>query len=563
MRSAIPITVFAGLLALGLAGWWGLGREGGAVGPTPAEVSEGQDRPDAQLGEISRPPEAVAAREEVLGERPPALQPQASGPRDDGAATVLVLEPFEPGVELAAGEPFDTFLSEVDAGGRETRSKLLALRSGQLRVPLHVPWRPGGVRELRIQRTGGSRSGAILDLSRDIGPGEVNLGPVQLAPLPLIAAGVVIDATGRPVEGVQIHVSAQVGSEGHWIVLGLDREARSDERGRFALRGWLPEPVDEVRLSGSHRGYRQHDTVTVAHGADDAVIELSATGSVAVERIVDAGIPLANVGVRLAAEPAERPRWRSGTSHDPLVLIDRLDPGRYRVEVTLQGMREPLMALPDVEIRAGEVTRDPRLNPVDLRGRLKTIALRLRNAEGEALTEALVMHREAGSRARWGRQQVMRSSSVQLVTTGFAVDLLVSSPGYREAERRGVTDDQTIVLLAGYPVDLHLIGGLPELPDRVQLQASLALIGRDTFTPSGGGDFQADGSCSIQAPHTGRHRLNLHLVHHLLSGGNSTLGFPAEEPELEILPSEVPQVFEVRLSRAHLDTALAQLGVKR
>jgi len=96
----------------------------------------------------------------------------------------------------------------------------------------------------------------------------------------------------------------------------------------------------------------------------------------------------------------------------------------------------------------GAVVRDPRLDPLDLRGRLSSVALTVTDGHGAPVEGARVSWRSAGQGACL-KGLAVPSGACTLRAVGPALDLVVFAPGRRSVERRGVSGAVAAVLEPG------------------------------------------------------------------------------------------------------------------
>ena len=236
--------------------------------------------------------------------------------------------------------------------------------------------------------------------------GEWQLGDLELRDVPVVASGRVLDPGGAPVN--QAWISARIPSGDSWrnfnfvSTTGSSRLA-SDAQGRFAIRA-IDVP-QALRLSASRSGLGTSPTLDVVPGAEGIELVLEpeedtalTRGSVYGSLRIDPDVPLLEIEVAL-----QGPRGRRDTL--PLggvFRIDKLHPGSYRLELSTADTELPLHTIDGLQVRAGERCTDPRLQGIDLRGRLRTLALRLQTAPGEPLQRGSV-RLEIGAEGDWVR----------------------------------------------------------------------------------------------------------------------------------------------------------------
>lgn len=84
----------------------------------------------------------------------------------------------------------------------------------------------------------GERRTVVVDLSRELGPGDVDIGDAKMARPPGFASGVVVDPKGKPVAGVAVRVVSRATTGGFVGDSAVNSLADiTDAAGRFELRG--------------------------------------------------------------------------------------------------------------------------------------------------------------------------------------------------------------------------------------------------------------------------------------------------------------------------------------
>jgi hypothetical protein len=132
------------------------------------------------------------------------------------------------------------------------------------------------------------------------------------------------------------------------------------------------------------------------------------------------------------------------------------------LRVLLRGRDDPLVEIGGIEVRAGEPTHDPRLQPIDLRGRLRMLDITVRGPDGrpvDAQNGGVFVRGEAP--ALW-QGDVLSEGRVTLPLCEPAVDVLVSVPGYRTERLSSVATDTAVVLRLALAVRVRLEQPLPD-----------------------------------------------------------------------------------------------------
>ena len=239
---------------------------------------------------------------------------------------------------------------------------------------------------------------ASVALPRVIEPGsEVDLGDIVLEPVPVIAAGIVVDEIGDPVEGAAVTFIEPYGSarllrrhlRAPTVTTGLD--------GRFEQRAvgdptWLAVRVDK-------RGYDLYYEPDAFGSADEAarrdpmslVLTLTqvpvkpdlATGKIAMEIHGGPKAPFASLGLNLLESGGGLVRT---TECRPPSMgefeLEHIAPGTYTAEVyCINGGWSPVQ-IDGVEVHANQTTRDSRLLPLDLTEFVQSVHLMIVHPSG-------------------------------------------------------------------------------------------------------------------------------------------------------------------------------------
>ncbi len=289
------------------------------------------------------------------------------------------------------------------------------------------------------------------------------------APEPL-AAGRVVDDRG---EGVKagLHVERRLGSDDdgqpQWVV-ARELNVPCAKDGAFRVLG-QPEG-GELRLCVHAFGYLPAPELLFAPGQRDLRLVLTRGGVVAASVLAAASVPLATLTLVLELELAKDAQVGTGGQRVEQGA-HQAGPGRaentwrglaagsWSMTVRVRGVAEPVVRIDGIAVQPGEITRDPRLQPIDLRERLRTITVSVHDLEGRP-----VRSDEGGVFVRGGQASLVegvpvRDGTARLTLAQPAVDVLVSVPGYGAEELRGVDRDVEVRLRPGLEVCLVLVGG--------------------------------------------------------------------------------------------------------
>lgn len=221
--------------------------------------------------------------------------------------------------------------------------------------------------------------------------------------------------------------------------------------------------------------------------------------SVAGRVLLDPDIPTEQVRVQLFMTVG-------GTGGMTVRLPAELEPdGRFRftglaggVATLVAGtgdLQVPLARIEDLVVPDSGYCDDPRLESIDLRGRVHMFEFEILDFEGERAHPVAVGWRISTPEdegAKYRRWVAGKDGLVRFASPSDLVDLLVFAPGARTEELFGVSYGRAVDLREGWPVRLAAPAGLDLEADGVQLSARLhrtALDPRIAKERSLGGQF--------------------------------------------------------------------------
>jgi hypothetical protein len=240
-----------------------------------------------------------------------------------------------------------------------------------------------------------------------------------------------------------------------------------------------------------------------------------------------------------------------------------------------------MVTVEGIQITAGELTRDPRLEGIDLRGKFRPIKVEVQDENHRPLAASgirpMVLVDPSSEREVQGYAVVAGVATV--IIAGPDVDLLVTAPGYQPRALNGVSED-TVVSLEPYPeVLVRIPGGAPRLPEGYVLRVSLTKTGRQRddrtlraetsvgpqmdrhlHPPSTPQAIDDRGEVTLQVSDDGGYAV-------AVSARNTATRRTAAVRD--VVPAEVQvqtaagrQVFEVRITEEALRQALAEAGLR-
>lgn len=332
-----------------------------------------------------------------------------------------------------------------------------------------------GVWSLYFSIPGEPQRAATTTLTAPVAAGPIELGDVVLDAPPLLARGVVTDASGRPVRAAKLlfedwtEVPWQPGTF-DWSPLPRG-ELASAPNGAFELRGW--PRGERLRLSVRRPGYEPFEPLVFAPPADDLRILLGSEGAIA-GRIVGSGErtrSTLNLSVRdERGGPGGRGvDWRA----DGAFRIGGLHSGTYALELRQWNHYPGSHAWSGIAVRSGETTD---VGTIDLDQLMTVLRFEVLDQGGAPIPEA---------RFGWPIPGFERLLELHLEKDTSGAHLLptlelplgrveISAPGYRKVTLENVSSGQRIELERGPRLELVLSGGLPALCPYRSLWARLA-----------------------------------------------------------------------------------------
>jgi hypothetical protein len=278
-----------------------------------------------------------------------------------------------------------------------------------------------------------------------VGPvvGERDLGDVRLERMPLLISGRVVDGAGSPVAEARVNAydrpRPSFGAVLDAAVTGVD--------GGFAVYGVC---AGELSVHASHPLYAAAERIAVP-GARDVELVLRATGAIAGGILLDDEWLCDFAEVR--ARPAGADEWTESAwvERPGEFELGQLQPGQWTVSIVMEDEGDVGVIVEDVEVVAGRITRDPRLQAVDLRGKAAVKTFRIVDADGEPIEDGEVSHRAPDERDWFGSVSIEHGRA-HVFTMLPEVDLFVRAFGHRSAFVPRAREDRDIVLAAGIPV---------------------------------------------------------------------------------------------------------------
>jgi hypothetical protein len=515
-----------------------------------------------------------------------AIQPQEFvGPRAAGERVVVHLTPgaakprvtgralLEDGTPLADARLRGTiqyldpendwtagFASATDAEGRF--SAHVAEAEGQPAA--------AGALELELEDPVRGKLAGSVPLAGRLLPGKNDVGDVRLAPPPLLVSGRVVDAAGNGIRGARVTVESAseqrevfigyAGAGGSSVLHWGGVSAVSAADGSFEVRGEMAG--DLFRVTATHADYRGLEPVEATRGAS-VVLTLAAAGRIAGRIEAEAGISAGSfqvLALDASGNPVGQEERREG---DGRFELGALEPGSYAVAVHLSDENAEIARVDDVLVEAGKTTEDPRLDPIDVAGKVERIVLRVRDRDGNPPDELAISRRLPGESsylepAWWGG-----ADEIVLVTAERSLDLRLEAGGARTVELFGASGSVDVTLGAGIPIELDLSSLQERLGASYGLYAEVVHLpdGQGRMDSGGQGDERGIVACSVGEP--GEWGVRAYVLR--TDGMEPEASMSAQIGSsllttIEVQDSRTPQTFAVTVEADELEAALSALG---
>jgi hypothetical protein len=495
------------------------------------------------------------------------LEARAAGPRSPGEEVELRL-PVEGDSAILRGRVLDA--AGAPLGARELCARLeeaqgdpAARREWRLwtgadgRFALLTAPRtalPAGARLalVALGPDGAELAIARLALPPELRAGSCELGDCVLRDLPLAAAGEVVDDGGQPVAGALVHAS---------LAERALASTRTDESGRFAIRG--EAAGQELWLSAEKSGLAG-EPLAVHAPAPGLRLVLGRTGAIEGSVRLDASLERALVLVQAELEALEpEPRLAGPVAAvlgpDGRFALPGLRPGSYCVRVVHAASAGTLASVAGLRVVAGQTLRDPRLDPLDLRGGQRLLELELCDEHGLPVAQGRAFSRPSDEpEARWTAAEPA-GTRLRILCDGRPLDVSIAAEGYFRTELERVRESRRVTLQRGAELRLELAGGvqLPEPPIFVGVELTPLEAG-----PSGGSAesrqafFGPDGVLRCSESCAGALRARIVVARR--GQGNAQLVHAGEAipGTLQVAASSSLQVFSIRVDPAALAAAI-------
>ncbi|KAA3614403.1 MAG: hypothetical protein DWQ01_01495 [Planctomycetota bacterium] len=278
-----------------------------------------------------------------------------------------------------------------------------------------------------------------------------DLGDLHLQAVPLLAAGQVVNEQGRPVSNarVALWIPWDRGTYQSWRRAEIGPFS-TDQDGRFAI--YRVEFPSTFRLEAwSHRNTATLDDLQP--GLDNHLLVLKKTvprekdpnlGHLKGHFLIDKGIAMDHLELRIRI-PNVTSRGLSLMEIGPRYHVRGIQPGIASVGLRTHGTRFNLFQIEGVEILAGQSCEDPRLQGVDLRGKLRYLRLQLTDGAGRYAAKEHVWIYDAEGKGG-GSERTSQDGRVAFLVPTDSAEFSINIRGSKPATVRWQEGFQTVIM---------------------------------------------------------------------------------------------------------------------
>jgi hypothetical protein len=404
---------------------------------------------------------------------------------------------------------------------------------------------------------------ATIVLPHELVPGENQLGDLVATREEPLVSGHVVDDRGSDVQRAIITV---VDANGEHC------NASTDTRGRFKVRGHIPDTV--LRVYASREGFGSRTLSGVLPRTRNLRIVLRYGAWIDGSVLTDDALPLERISVHVRRhlvnepfDPNDDPHEATTVRTDGKFALTSLDPGTVCLDVDCEGAGR-LATIESVVLRAGAAVDDPRVRVIDLRGRLVHLRIDVVGEDEKPVGRGAVQCSVGGRPVSY---EELRDGKADFIVRETPCDLDVAAAGFRPVHIADVRTNQRVVMTRALRLRLrwHASAELPRSP----ISVSIALVPADAkairaanpasavrLWPEDEHVFDHDGELTLDAGWPGVYELAWSLAK---TTGTLTERRGLTEPKptrITVADTTDEQVFDVCPEPTRLADALRSLG---
>ena len=462
------------------------------------------------------------------------------------------------------------------SNGRFSRPVSLATdAAGRFRLKLRNTERASpGATTLRLTRQASEQAPAMEAeglLDQPLGAGENDMGDLVGRPLAPLAQGRVVDTAGTPLPAARVFLL----ENRHLDQFGRPffrrppprLETTSDLAGTFVLHG-APGAEGPMALNAAKEGFADCPPLRVQGGEVGLELVLPREGGIAGFVLTDTDEIRELLSVQLFEGQEHVDQYLARrTNCSRAEHLDRegrfalapLRPGLYTVLVSFNDLDNGIEFIQGIVVREGETTVDPRLQGIDLRGRVHLFTVRVLDPEGEEVG-ATVSARPSNDPAGQEYVEVSMSPFMPLVIKSKhdLLDVTVRATGCRTQVVRAVAPgESTVQMQRGFPVELVLEDPSVLPAEGFALRAALSKVGAPSRAKLWR-DFSPAGSLTVLVPEPGSYVVDLSVHGVGRQGAQDSYPVALDGIPIEVRESDNPPLFPLAVPHAAVEAARAR-----
>lgn len=353
---------------------------------------------------------------------------------------------------------------------------------------------------------------ASASLPLPLSTGSFDCGALELGEAPLIISGTVLRPDGTPAIGLELRVEVKLlrGENPRWR---QDRSLRTATHsdGRFRISGLALDGRYRLKMTPY---YALPYSREFALGTRDLEILLTATrklvGRVLTENFIGRNDITAVVTFPDVFADTQEDSYakKSARVFDREFELRNLPLTPVDLEFHLERTNEVIAVIPGLQPDMSGAKFHPRLDPVDLRGRIFHYEFRARDSAGKPIRNFTVTWSMGDKRGQVNTQ----SSVAKVLTTLPSLDVTILSTHYRSLRVNDIHSDTEVVLRAPLAIGIRYAPATP-LPRGYRLGMTL----QPTFGPlvgqrSRGAQFQDQERATLKLSEAGKFLIMPYLI---------------------------------------------------
>jgi uncharacterized GH25 family protein len=445
-------------------------------------------------------------------------------------STVLVGRILNTEGAVAKNLTLQTRLRLYQRGVMQTSDRMQVVTNEEGRFEMHLkePYKQGTERSLTVVMRPTKRKAqrsVFVDLSRDLGAGEYDIGDLVVDFPPVMLGGRVQDEAGRPIKGARVEIqrfTTVPDSNGrtYWDDIRYWR-SYTDEDGNFEVHGY---PEDgRLRLSATADGYAQAQQEIQT---DDMNIHLvmeksfEVTGRILLDPEIDHKTLFARLHRPNPQFPDDPYNQSVHVTADGHFTFGVQPQGNAKVLIRSQAFREELHVIDNLYLLPDGNADVMTIPDIDLRGMLSSSTITLVDESLKPLSDSWIRLIEV----RTG-MTTLPHGAITVVRRKGPFTIEVGAPGRRSSVIEGVEGDREIIVGEdSLRVQLQIDNG-DIVPTDWKLYAAIlyqADGGNIDGTRSQLLDLDIDYHCEIDVPLPGIYAIKF-LVTHAMDGRASKM----------------------------------------